>query len=479
MRRSSIVILGAALGAGLFGVGCGSSNGSSPSNDAGETADVSRGEDTGTAEASSPIDAGSDAKEMEAAGYPAFVPNDVPQVVSGGGPVMAAPKVVPIFYAADDASTVASLQDFLSKLPGSTYWKGWISEYAVGDVTIGTPITITDTLPSSWDDSQIQADLAARIAANTLPAPDANTIYTFFYPTGVTITTGATVPTGDGGTGDAGTSDAGASDAGASLGGGVSSSCTSFGGYHDNITLSNNMDVAYAVVPRCATFGPLSGIDAITGPASHELAEAASDPFPFTNAAYATVDNPHFYWTRLLGGGEVGDMCAQLDDSFVKTIPGMPYTVQRIWSNKAAMAGNDPCLPYPPGNVNFNTYPVMPDTVTISSRGTNVQTKGADIPVGANKVIEFDLASSGPTSGPWTVKVIDSSQTGSQYVTAAFQECQGQPTCQGDNGQKLHVTLSVVSVARRNYEPFLIESKLASGDYKLWAGVISSPPDGG
>ncbi len=104
----------------------------------------------------------------------------------------------------------------------------------------------------------------------------------------------------------------------------MSVSCTDFGGYHGDIPLSTTEFVAYAVVPRCPNFGPtITGLDAITGPASHELAEATTDPFPSDNPAFVTVDSKHSYWSRLLGGGEVGDMCAQQDNSFVK-YPDLP-----------------------------------------------------------------------------------------------------------------------------------------------------------
>ena len=478
MRVASMSFLGSTA---VLAAACGSgNNSSSPATDAGQVDDTSIPQDSGTAMDGGPdADAkASDAREEEAAGYPAFTPTDVPQVANAmGGPVMAHPKVVPIFYAADDSATVASVTDMVGKLHGSAYWAAFATEYGVSDLTVLAPVTITDTLPSTWDDSQIQAYLTARLNAAdpAFPTPDANTIYAFFFPPNVTITTGGGPSPGDGGAPEGGGSDAG--DGG--FGGGASVGCTDFGGYHDNITLSNSMDVAYAVVPRCATFGPLTGLDAITGPASHEFAEAATDPFPSTNPAFSTVDATHSYWSRLLGGGENGDMCAQEDTSFMKFPPQVPYVVQRIWSNKAALAGTDPCVPVPTGEAYFNTLPVMPDILTVSSRGATINPKGVEIPLGASKTIELDLFSSAPTSGPWTVRIIDQSSTGTADLSATFQECPGQATCQGKNGDKLHVSIKVLTVGRRNYEAFLIESKLASGTYALWAGIVGSSPDGG
>ncbi|HEX8724586.1 MAG TPA: hypothetical protein VF737_04245 [Gemmatimonadaceae bacterium] len=476
MQYRALAFLGAALVAGGFACGSSSNgNNSSPSTtDGGE--DASMMLDTGV----TPETGGGETSMDAEAPYPALVPTDVPQVADAGGPVMAAPKIVPIFYAADDAATVTSLKDFLSKLPASHWWAGWTKEYGVGALTIADPIVLTDTLPAYWDDIQIQGDLTARLtnASSGFPAPDANTIYTYFFPPGVTITTNETPDPTDGGAFDAGS--------------GFGDSCTGFGGYHDNITLNaapdggaGGMDVAYAVVPRCASFGPLMGIDAITGPASHELAEAATDPFPSTNPAFSTVDTPHTYWSRALGGGEVGDMCAQDDGSFTKW-PDLSYVVQRIWSNAAVKAGTDPCLPVPTGSVYFQSYPKMTDMVTVSSRGGTYTALGAEIAVGQSKTIEIDLASTGPTSGPWQVRPISGSSTTSN-LTFAFQECNGASVCTGQNGSKLHLTITCTAAGRRNSESVLIESRYLAdgggpmaGQYQLWAAVIVQPPsDGG
>ncbi len=478
MRLASMTLVGCALAACGLAAACGSNSGSpaAPGDDAGQLAETSMLADT----AAPPVDSGTaptgdaqgDAGEAGEAGFPAFLPDDVPQVADGGGPVMTAPKVVPIFYASDDPAMVASVSDFITKLPGSSYWSAFAPEYGVGDLTALTPIMLTDSLTAYWDDSQIQAYLTAKLEANdpAWPAPDANTIYAFFFPPGVTITTTG-MPLGDGG------ADAAVPNPGAV-------GCEGFGGYHDNITLSNNMNVSYAVVPRCASFPyglighSLTGIDAITGPASHEIAESATDPFPGSTPAFSTLDAPHSYWGRLMGGGEVGDLCALIDSSFTKTLPGIPYAVQRIWSNLAARAGTDPCVPAPAGNVYFNAYPQMTDMVTLTSRGGSVTAKGVEIPVGGSAVVEFDIASSASTQ-PITLAISDGSSTGHQYLEAQFVECNNQATCGGVNGDKLHAKITVVSAGRRGTEPFQVEAQLPSNDYHLWAGLIAQPTEGG
>lgn len=473
MQVRALGFLGAALVAGA--IACGSSsngNNSSPTTtDGGEEASMMP-ESGGM-----PETGGGETSVDAEAPYPAVVPTDVPQVANAGGPTMTTVKVVPIFFAGDDSATISSVEDFLSKMPASKWWAGWTEEYGVMTLTIATPVTLTETLPAYWDDAQIQADLTSRLMSGdpALPAPDASTIYAFFFPAGVTITLNGTPDPTDGGAFDAGNS---------------SNSCDVFYGYHDNITLNapadggaGGMDVSYAVMPRCPAAGGMSVLDIVTSTASHEFAEAATDPYPSTNPAYYTVDQEHFYWSRALGGGEVGDMCAQNGTSFT-TWPDLPYLVQRIWSNKAAKAGTDPCIPVPQGSVYFQSYPKMPDMVTVSTRGSTVTTIGAEIAVGQSKTIEFDLASSGPTSGPWQVRPLDlgALSGGTTDLTFAFQECNGAAICTGQNGSKLHLTVTVMAAGRRNYEPFLIESRYQAdgggpmaGEYGFWAGLVAQP----
>jgi hypothetical protein len=466
MRVIQIAFLASSLAGAVFAVGCSSSS-SNPSSPSGDDAGG-----TGSDAASNPGDDANTSDAIEAgAQFPAFTPADVPQVANFGGPVMAAPKIVPIFFASDDATTVSSIKDFVSKFGATQYWSK-LSEYGVGAATGEAPIDLTaaDSPPASWDDSQIQAFLSSKLSAHdpAFRTPDPNTIYAFFTPPGVTVTMGAAA----GSPGDGGVSDAGAGDAG--FGGGVSSSCTDFGGYHNNIVFNNN-PVAYAVVPRCTMFGTLlSGLDAITGPASHELGEAATDPFPSSAPAYASVDRPHSYWSRLLGGGEVGDMCAQNPQSFTK-FSELPYTVQRLWSNKAAMAGSDPCLPVPSSEVYFNAFPVTKDTITVTQGGQTVMIKGVHIAVGASASVEVDLFSSGPV-GPWTVEALASDQlasgaTTSQYLGFSFDKTTGQ------NGDKLTLTINVKAAGRGNREPFLIVSKIGAKpneQVNFWAGEVGN-----
>jgi len=486
--RLSLVAVSLLAGSSL-GLACGSS-GSGGSNQA-------TGDDGG-AEGAAASDAGpgGDA-QAEAAGYPAYSPTDVPQVVSAGGPVMKAPKIVPVIFANDDATSPAKLEDFVNKVGATDYWKAATAEYGVGPATGAAPIVLTaaDNPPAAMADSDIDTWLSAKLNAND-PAfgkPDANTLYALFYPSSVTIYQGGGTggpPTGDGGApeGGTGTSDGGTAGSDAGTGGsdagsggipqGASLSCVNFGAYHANVTLDaahNNMDVAYAVMPRCATDPIEPGIDVVnitTASASHEFAEAASDPFPMTKAAYASVDGPHRYWSRVLGGGENGDMCAQTPSSFT-TFAELPYQVQRIWSNKAAMAGGDPCMPLPQGDVYFNSVPQVTDTFSVTGgSGSTTTYKGVKIAVGQSATVPLKLFSSGPTSGDWTVEGIDGQYIRTQDPTQALLKFSFDKTT-GHNGDTVNMTINVVAAGRSKTETFLIESKLG-GQRFLWAGIVGS-----
>ena len=209
MRLIPIACFVSIVAIGTPVVACGSSGSKdqpSTTPEAGPEASSSSGDDAG------PGGPGDGA--VEATGYPAMVPTDVPQVVSRDGGVMPLPKVVPIFYPADDPTMTASIQDFVGKLGATDYWNGATAEYGIGQVVGETAINLTsaDTPPTTYDDSDIETWLANKLQAIApdpgFGSPDANTIYTFFFPAGVTVTMGGT----SSGFPDAGAPEGGAGD---------------------------------------------------------------------------------------------------------------------------------------------------------------------------------------------------------------------------------------------------------------------------
>ena len=360
--------------------------------------------------------------------YPAFKV-DAPQVVTGGGPTLAAPKLVPVYFANDDTAFTAKLTTFMSKLGDSAFWLPAVGEYGVGKITSTAPIQLADNAPASIDDADIQTWIAAKITDQTLPAPDANTIYAIYYPDGTTVTLGQN-----------------------------GTSCQDFGAYHDNITYNGTTDVSYAVMPRCSGWGP-STMDTTTSAASHEFIEASTDPFPQTNMAYSQVDDNHILWEFVLGGGETGDMCAQFKSSYV-TPSDLGFQVQRSWSNANAKAGHDPCQPADTTPY-FNAMPVLTDKIDIGG-GT---TKGVHIPVGSSGTIEVDLFSDADTGGPWTVSASDTSGAGA--ISFAWDRTTGQ------NGEKLHLTINALQKTQYGASGFTIKSKL-NGRTTSWFGLVGN-----
>jgi hypothetical protein len=355
-----------------------------------------------------------------------------PQVISGGGPVLASPRIVPIFFSNDDPTEEAQIQAFVAAVGATSYWTTAVSEYGVGPATATTPVELTETSTGQITDADIQTWLSGKLNSDdaAFPAPDANTVYVIHYPSAVTIV-----------------------EEDPALGGTIES-CQTFGGFHESLTLDaahDNMPIAFAVIPRCSNFDGLMGIDAVTGAESHELIEAATDPFPDTTPAWVETDEAHLYWDLAVGGGEIGDMCAQDPEAFTK-FAGFPYTVQRVWSNKSALEGHDPCVPELPGEVYFNAAPVMNDTLSVSVEGQTIDLTGVKIPVGGTKTIDVDLFSDGPTTGPWQVQAQD------------FNALMGMPAnlelsldkSSGENGQTLHLTITVKTAGQYGVEVFFL-----------------------
>jgi hypothetical protein len=372
--------------------------------------------------------------------YPAPFPAP-PQVADLGGPVLTAPHVVPVFFADDDAMNEAQIIDFLGKVGATSYWSAVTSEYGVGPLTADVAVVLVETAPATIDDNGVETWLADKLDSGdpAFPPPDDNAIYAIHYPATTTITL-------DAGQGE------------------VDTSCVNFGGYHSNITLTEgNASVAYAVIPTCPNFDGFSGIDAITAAESHELVEASTDPFPAVTPAYAEVDQAHFYWIASTGGvGEVGDMCAENLASFTK-FPELAYVVQRTWSNAAARAGQDPCVPPLAGEVYFNSVPEMSDMVDYTFDGLPVSVVGVKVPVGTAREIDLDLFSGAATPGAWSVSVQEMGSHNLQFQL-------GDPY--GQNGQKVHLTITPLGAGP---SVFTVSSLPTwSAEPTTWVGFVNN-----
>jgi hypothetical protein len=300
--------------------------------------------------------------------------------------------------------------------------------------------------PATTSDSALQTLLVTNTTGAT-PAwgpADASTIYLFLNPK-------ATVISDNTGT-----------------------SCMDYDGYHAEAAVTSSLSVPYAIGCACPGYdGPtVTDLAERTIALSHELVEAATDPFPFSNPAYGQTDNNDLVWT-IVTGGEVGDMCEFNDDSYIPN-PGGTFWVQRTWSDKAAKAGTQPCVPVVTTPY-FNSMPVLPDMVSISGLGgPAVTVPGVKIPVGASKTIDIKLFSDAPTAGPWRVTALDGNYLagGTAELSLKMDKIGGQ------NGDTIHLTIQVLK-ADTNYgvESFILYSdigKMGQPGFQsnLWMGTV-------
>src|SRR5262249_47323118 len=234
-----------------------------------------------------------------------------PQVLNQDeGPVLTSPRVVPVVWSRDPM--IGSLEDFLHRLVGSRYWTEVTAEYGVGALRFDTAGILRDSPPAPITFDWVRSFITDSLAAGRMPPVDDQTIYALLYPIETT----------------------------------AAGSCTQFGGYHEEIVRPGDLSIVYAVIVRCPASGDLSSLDLATSFLSHELIEAATDPYVRTQPAFDAVAREFFYWAIRAGGAELTDMCYLLGKDRLQRFVG-PYLVQRSWSNREAAAGHEPCVPVP------------------------------------------------------------------------------------------------------------------------------------
>jgi hypothetical protein len=338
--------------------------------------DASASDDSGAS-----LDAGLDADAADAApasGLDAG-PLVLPQVgdLQGDGGTLAAPKLVAVTFPGD--TEAAQIDAFTSAIGASQYWRTVTSEYGVG-AAAGASIVETEAAPTAVNVGAGDPEtwLATRFDG-THPewgTFDPSAVYVVFYPSTTTATP--------------------------SVGG-----CG--GAYHDDlpITIASPTDggastsgtMIYAVVFRCATspdVGRPSGVDLTTFMASHEMVEASTDPY---GTAFLQTSASHVAWAYFFGS-EVGDMCAFHANGAV-TPTDIGFAVQRIWSNAAAAAFEDPCVPGASAPL-FLAAPLGQGPITLSPGGGGaVASEGFALAAGQS--ITVSIRFYGAETSPWTV----------------------------------------------------------------------------
>jgi hypothetical protein len=325
-------------------------------------ADVSTPQDTG-------VIADSGAADVEAAPGDGACPppptgafteathGPLPTVSYYGGGVLTAPQIITFTF--PTTQNVAALQAFGQTITQSSWFATVTADYCIpgdgGCITAGpTGLSVeltTAANPTYVDlfgqgmitggtdlEAFVNQQIAAAVAANTIPAPTPNSLYTFYFPEGTTIWIG---PVNSG-----------------------SESCKAFSGYHNGMTYTDGTTpIRYAILPDCGS-GNARDLTNITVAASHEIAEATTDPDPeqtlswyldlpmVADAGITTTQYQDDPWTNMLYY-EVADNCESIPlDRW--TFDDGGTTVQRIWSISAAAAGHNPCIPVPAGETYYN-----------------------------------------------------------------------------------------------------------------------------
>ena len=362
-----------------------------------------------------------------------------PQVVSNGGPILAAPEIVPIFFAGD-ADMQGQVEAFLHALAASPYWTATVGEYGIGAPTVMPTIVSTETPPTTDDGVrgllvslfEIPPILElARQPPDGWPRPNANTVYVVFLPSGVTLTAGGSV------------------------------SCKDFGAYHDETA---DARIVYALVPRCPTMH--MPIDAITPAISHELIEAATDPHPESAPGWIGVDDADAVWD-FTPGPEVGDMCEYASSAYQRLVDD--YVVQRTWSNASAAAGHDPCVPTL-GTPYVAAAPAL-DLITFDfPGGGSTMTRGVSVPNGDAHAIDVQLFSDASTLD-WTIDAEDVA-SGVMHMPAELEVSLDTPT--GNNGDTIHLEIKRLKDGDGGGSEFVLRSRVNGVTVSLWWGLVTN-----
>jgi hypothetical protein len=447
-KGAATMRLGFILGLTVFAVaaGCGSSspNGATPA-DGGAPQQGDDGTDAGAP------DTGPDPHEI----YPASHP-PIPQIRYFGGRVLKSPKIVTVTLAGMNPTIRDYVIDFGAKIGASNYWKTVMDGYGVGAATDGDHRELPDTFSNvTMSDSDLRTWFATEIGKGTLPYPDDDTVYMLYIPQATTITIDN--PPGK--------------------------NCSGYGGYHNSGQVAKPGDDAgtqtfvYAVMAECE--GLISGVtdqdimDEETEIATHELAEAATDPdVAFGKPGYYMDNNDA--WAPNQRGGEVGDLC--------EASPGTRegnWAVQTIWNAASAKASHAPCLPA--NNPVF--YGAVPHTVVPGQKFGGAPLVDGYIVAQKNNTtdVQVDVFSTGPMPAPLTIIATKNRYGGgatfdpykvsqvAKGVTMTF----SQPTAR--NGDKLTLHIAVDNTAVSGTTSFKVRALVSKTDYYSWPVLLYIP----
>jgi hypothetical protein len=378
-------------------------------------------------------DAGGDAAVADA-GPDVFVPAQhapAPSVTNAGGSVLASPKIVVVTFGNDPLAP--AIETFAQSIGKSAYWSATTAEYGVGAATFAGGVHLDAPPATTLTTDALEAWIASQLDGThpEWPAYDASTIYSIIMPQGAGVMVDGAPP------------------------------CKSSPAYHYEID-SGGKTIVYAAINRCDPLLGLAGIDYVTAGMSHEWIEASTDPLYVSAPAFMQPATKYNDW-YIVTGGEVADMCTARNQVYFKP-SDLPFTVQRSWSNAAAAAGHDPCVPALDGPY-FAAAPVMPTTLHGTYEGQNFTSEGAHVAMGASVDIEIDLFSDVPTDA-FTLDA-------SEMLGASLAFSWDQTTGQNGDTRTLTVTRKADAPGSSGIDFFQVAATL-NGKRTLWIGAIGN-----
>ena len=410
-------IAGVAL---LLGAGCSARSAKGPSDHGGDNGSGNGvgGNSGGGADAGG-MPGGPDGGGGPAPGGNIGAHEPMPVIPNQGGPTLSPLQLVTITFSADPNS--AKDGDFGDFVVGSTWLKTVGADYGVQSATHVKKVVLPEAAGTTVKDTQIQALIASKIQDGTLPSGN-QVLYLIYYPPGTVVQSVF---------GDADTC--------------VSVGNAAIGGYHWE-GQNGAAPFPYAVVPTCQN----ESLADIQASASHELMEAATDPFPSTKPAWVLTD-PTNPWSAL--DGEVADFCELL------TTTEGGYSLQQVWSNSAAKANDrDPCVPSP--STPFYNATATPGTVQMVAAGQSF-------------TFEIKGWSSAPVA-PWMISADAISSPLADGTSFDPKPMLDATTLQ--NGQSAHLTVTVpAGTASKASALIFLTSSRSLTDFSIWPVVVTVP----
>ncbi len=388
--------------------------------------------------------------------YPAFAPS-MPRLVHQGGAVLKAPHIITIVY--DGDPNAAAYEKLADEIGASAYWSQVVSEYGVGaassaatsHVRMGAQPALTFG-PNTAPEEAVQAYVLQALedtATSHWPEPKEDVIYTLFFH------------------GDL-----------------AQSMCADgMGGFHASVDVKGKT-IAYALVLACDGDPKMSVLDGATVSASHEWAEAATDPYPEAKPAWEGLGDDDLGWELMVQGqDENGDLCEFDEDSYGSYgAPAFASMVQRQWSNASAAAGHAPCVPAPQ-NPYFNV--ALLDAKSVAAKITRQEfpwskaTRGYAAAVGQSVDVALGFVSDAATA-PFTITAteLDPFDDSGAFelppekrtLTLSLDKTTGQ------NGEKayLHVQVDKPS-ASGNVHLVLVDATLGQERHTMPIVVVDGP----